>query len=84
MGKVLFYAFVFSQSCGDNNITFDILILIAVLLAMVLLFVLETLPMEVTAMGAIGILLLFDILSWQESISGFSNFPMMYWQHQGM
>ena len=73
MGKVLFYAFVFSQSCGDNNITFDILILIAVLLAMVLLFVLETLPMEVTAMGAIGILLLFDILSWEESISGFSN-----------
>ena len=34
---------------------------------------LEVLPIEVTAMGAIGILLLFDILSWQEAISGFSN-----------
>ena len=29
--------------------------------------------MEVTAMGAIGVLLLFDILTWQEAISGFSN-----------
>ena len=40
---------------------------------MVIFFILEVLPLEVTAMGAIGILLLFDILSWQESISGFSN-----------
>ena len=29
--------------------------------------------MEVTAMGAIGILLFFDVLTWQETISGFSN-----------
>ena len=29
--------------------------------------------MEVTSLGALGILLLFDILSWQEAISGFSN-----------
>ena len=40
---------------------------------MVIFFALEVLPMEVTAMGAIGILLLFDILSWQEAISGFNN-----------
>ncbi len=40
---------------------------------MVVLFMLEVLPMEVIAMGAIGVLLLFDILSWQEAISGFSN-----------
>ena len=40
---------------------------------MVVFFVLDVLPMEVTAMGALGILLLFDILSWQEAISGFSN-----------
>ena len=33
----------------------------------------EILPLEVTAMGAIGILLLFDVLTWQEAISGFSN-----------
>ena len=40
---------------------------------MVVLFVMEILPIEVTAMGAIGILLLFDVLTWQETISGFSN-----------
>ena len=40
---------------------------------MVLFFVMEILPLEVTAMGAIGILLLFDVLTWQEAISGFSN-----------
>ena len=33
----------------------------------------EVLPMEVTAMGAIGILLFLDVLTWQEAISGFSN-----------
>ena len=40
---------------------------------MVLFFVMEILPLEVTAMGAIGILLLFDVLTWQEAISGISN-----------
>ena len=40
---------------------------------MVVFFVMEILPIEVTAMGAIGILLLFDVLTWQETISGFSN-----------
>ena len=40
---------------------------------MVVFFVMEILPIEVTAMGAIGVLLLFDVLSWQETISGFSN-----------
>ncbi|SVD99040.1 uncharacterized protein METZ01_LOCUS451894, partial [marine metagenome] len=40
---------------------------------MVVFFVLDVLPMEVTALGALGTLLLFDILSWQEAISGFSN-----------
>ena len=40
---------------------------------MVVFFVMEILPIEVTAMGAIGVLLLFDVLSWQEAISGFSN-----------
>ncbi|HJM83975.1 MAG TPA: SLC13 family permease [Candidatus Marinimicrobia bacterium] len=45
----------------------------SVLLVMVVFFVMEILPIEVTAMGAIGLLLLFDVLSWQEAISGFSN-----------
>ena len=40
---------------------------------MVVFFVMEILPIEVTAMGAIGILLLFDVLIWKEAISGFSN-----------
>ena len=40
---------------------------------MVVFFVMEILPIEVTAMGAIGMLLLFDVLTWQEAISGFSN-----------
>ncbi|SVD96663.1 uncharacterized protein METZ01_LOCUS449517, partial [marine metagenome] len=29
--------------------------------------------MEVIAMGAIGVLLIFDVVTWQEAISGFSN-----------
>ena len=40
---------------------------------MVVFFVMEILPIEVTAMGAIGVLLLFDVLGWQDAISGFSN-----------
>ena len=40
---------------------------------MVVFFVMEILPIEVTAMGAIGVLLLFNVLTWQEAISGFSN-----------
>ena len=40
---------------------------------MVVFFIMEILPIEVTAMGTIGILLLFDVLTWQEAISGFSN-----------
>ena len=39
---------------------------------MVVFFIMEILPIEVTAMGAIGILLLFNVLTWQEAISGFS------------
>ena len=40
---------------------------------MVIFFSFEILPLEVTALGGVGLLLLFDILSWQEAISGFSN-----------
>ncbi len=40
---------------------------------MVVFFVMEILPIEVTSMGAIGVLLLFNVISWQEAISGFSN-----------
>ena len=64
---------LFSHFFGDINITIDALILISVLITMVILFVLELLPMEVTAMGAVAVLLLFDILTWDEAIMGFSN-----------
>ena len=40
---------------------------------MVVFFVVELLPIEVTAMGAVGVLLLFNVITWQEAISGFSN-----------
>ena len=40
---------------------------------MVIFFSFEILPLEVTALGGVGLLLLFNVLSWQESISGFSN-----------
>ena len=40
---------------------------------MVVLFIMEILPMEVIGMSAIGVLLLLDIVNWQEAISGFSN-----------
>ena len=40
---------------------------------MVIFFVMGILPLEVTAMGAIGILLLFDILSWQEAMDKYGT-----------
>ena len=40
---------------------------------MVMFFIFEILPLEVTALGAVGLLLLFNIISWEEAISGFSN-----------
>ena len=39
----------------------------------VILFIMDIFPFEVTAMGVTGILLLFNILSPEEAISGFSN-----------
>ena len=40
---------------------------------MIIAFVFELLPMEVTAFGTVGLLLLFDIISIDNAISGFSN-----------
>ena len=40
---------------------------------MVLVFIKEAFPMEVTAMGSVAILLAFDIIDSKEAISGFSN-----------
>ena len=52
---------------------FDVMILIAIMVMAVVFFTLEVLPLEVTAMGVTGLLLLFDILTPEEAISGFSN-----------
>ena len=39
----------------------------------IVFFSMEILPLEVTALAAIGLLLLFNIISIEEAISGFSN-----------
>ena len=58
----------------------EIIILLAILVLAIVFFVMEWLPMEVTAMGALGLMLLFGILfpghtiiSAEEAVSGFSN-----------
>ena len=40
---------------------------------MVIAFIFEVAAMEVVAFGAVGLLLLFDIINIDEAISGFSN-----------
>jgi Na+/H+ antiporter NhaD/arsenite permease-like protein len=44
-----------------------------VLVLAVIFFIMDIFPFEVTAMGVTGILLLFNILTPEEAISGFSN-----------
>ena len=40
---------------------------------MIISFVFEIVPMEVTALGAVGLLLIFNIITIDEAIAGFSN-----------
>ncbi len=54
-------------------ITFNIIILLLVVTATIIMFALEYVPMEVTALTAMGALLLFGVISPDEAISGFSN-----------
>ena len=51
----------------------DIIILVLVLFGSVIAFFKEWLPLEVTALSATGILLLTDIITVEEMLSGFSN-----------
>jgi len=51
----------------------QIIALLAILLMMIVFFVLELLPMEVTALTTIGMLWLFRIINIEEAISGFGN-----------
>ena len=40
---------------------------------MIIAFVFEIVPMEVTALGTLGLFLVFSIISVEEAIAGFSN-----------
>jgi len=44
-----------------------------VIVLAVIFFIREIFPLEVTALGAVGILLLFNVISVQQAVSGFSN-----------
>lgn len=56
----------------ENFISHQIILLIVISFAIVF-FTLEILPLEVTALAAVGLLLLFDVISIDQAISGFSN-----------
>lgn len=55
------------------DFSLDVMILLAIIVLAIVLFTLEILPLEVTAMGVTGLLMLFDILTPEQAISGFSN-----------
>ena len=55
----------------EQNI--DIIILLVVLVGAIIAFFKEWLPLEVTALSATGILLLTDVITVEETLSGFSN-----------
>ena len=55
------------------NLDVQFLQFLIIVTLMIIAFVFEIVPMEVTALGTIGLLLLFNIISIEEAISGFSN-----------
>ena len=55
------------------NLDIEFIQFLIIILIMIVSFVFEIVAMEVTALGAIGLLLLFNIISLEEAISGFSN-----------
>ncbi|MFL2988585.1 hypothetical protein DBW61_01435 [bacterium] len=56
----------------ENFISHQIILLIVISFAIVF-FTMEILPLEVTALAAVGLLLLFDVITIDQAISGFSN-----------
>ena len=52
---------------------FDIIILLAIIVFTIMAFVLEWMNMAVIAMVCTGLLLLFNLITPNEAISGFSN-----------
>ena len=55
------------------NIDVQFVQFLIIIFLMIIAFVFEIVPMEVTALGTVGLLLLFNIISIEEAISGFSN-----------
>ena len=55
------------------NVDSQILQFGLIILLMILSFVFEVVAMEVTALGTVGLLLIFNIITIDEAISGFSN-----------
>ena len=55
------------------NIDIQIIQFIVIISFMVLFFVLEIIPMEVTALATLGAFWLLEILTIEEAISGFGN-----------
>jgi di/tricarboxylate transporter len=53
--------------------TFDVLLLIVVIVFAIVAFVREWLPIDVVALTTLGLLLIFDLVTPEEAISGFSN-----------
>ena len=51
----------------------ELLKFVIIISIMIISFVFEIVPMEITAMGAIGLLLIFNIITIEEAIAGFSN-----------
>ena len=56
-----------------ENLFSQQIILLFVICFAIVFFVMEILPLEVTALASVGLLLLFDIISIEQAISGFSN-----------
>ena len=55
------------------NIDIQVVQFSLIILLMMICFIFELLPMEVTALATVGLLLLFNIISIEQAISGFSN-----------
>ena len=56
-----------------NSIDVQLLQFLIIISIMIISFTFELVPMEVTALGAVGLLLVFNIISIEESIAGFGN-----------
>lgn len=53
--------------------TFEVVVMLAFLVAALVVFALELFPIEVTAMGMLGLLVLFGFVTPDEAVSGLSN-----------